>query len=402
MKDPFPMPPQPWLITLTQPLADALALPTLPLHIHEAIFAFLLYTSIGIFVSPAISRAFFPEKYNKLNRRTRINWDVHVVSLVQSVIISAFSLYVIFVDEERKVLRPRSEWEGRIWEYTGMSGLCQSFALGYFLWDLIMCSVHVDIFGWGMLAHAVSALSVFALGYRPFVYFYAPIFLLYELSSPFLNVHWFCDKLDLTGSAVQAINGAFLVGTFFGCRLVWGNISSFWTFYDIFKAVRYGHSNLTNFETGAPAAFTVQELLSIYSDEQGQRLAFAGRQNVPIWLGLVYLASNLTLNSLNIFWFGKMIETIRKRFDPPWGTKGIGDDVVHYEPQEKVAKAAAALAGSSPAKPKGSVKAARQRAEAAMNGGAGDSTHIQSAVLADGSKSIEVTEQRTLRTRRKA
>ncbi|KAK4494984.1 hypothetical protein PRZ48_014340 [Zasmidium cellare] len=388
------------------PHATLLALPTLPLHIHEAIFAFSFYSFIGYFISPIISRRFFPDKYNKLNRRTRINWDVHVVSLVQSTIISAFSLYVIFADEERKVLRPRSEWEGRIWEYTGMSGLCQSFALGYFLWDLIMCSVHVDIFGWGMLAHAISALSVFALGYRPFVYFYAPIFLLYELSSPFLNVHWFCDKLDLTGSAVQAINGAFLVGTFFGCRLVWGNISSFWTFYDIFKAVRYGHSNLTNFETGAPAAFTVQELLSIYNDEQGQRLAFAGRQNVPIWLGLVYLASNLTLNSLNIFWFGKMIETIRKRFDPPWGTKGVGADVVHYEPQEKVAKAAGALANahSSPEKPKGSVKAARQRAEAAMNGGveSDDGTHIQSAVLADGSKSIEVTEQRSLRTRRKA
>jgi hypothetical protein len=34
-----------------------------------------------------------------------------------------------------------------------------------------------------------------------------------------------------------------------------------------------------------------------------------------------YLASNLTLNGLNWYWFSKMIATIRKRFDPPFGTR---------------------------------------------------------------------------------
>ena len=50
--------------------------------------------------------------------------------------------------------------------------------------------------------------------------YYGCVFLLYELSTPFLNIHWFCDKLNLTGSKIQLYNGFLLLGTFFLCRLV--------------------------------------------------------------------------------------------------------------------------------------------------------------------------------------
>lgn len=165
MKDPFPIPPPVWLVEKVLPYANSLGLPTLALHAHEVLFAFTLYTVVGSVVSPILSRRFVPQKYKLLNHRTKVNWDVHVVSFFQSVLISALSLYVIFYDEQRIAVRPRDQWEGRVWEYTGLSGLCQSFALGYFLWDFIQCSYHVDIFGLGMLAHAISAMSVFALGY---------------------------------------------------------------------------------------------------------------------------------------------------------------------------------------------------------------------------------------------
>lgn len=378
MKDPFPIPPPVWLVEKVLPYANSLGLPTLALHAHEVLFAFTLYTVVGSVVSPILSRRFVPQKYKLLNHRTKVNWDVHVVSFFQSVLISALSLYVIFYDEQRIAVRPRDQWERRVWEYTGLSGLCQSFALGYFLWDFIQCSYHVDIFGLGMLAHAISAMSVFALGYRPFIYFYAPVFLLYELSSPFLNVHWFCDKLNLTGSPIQAINGIFLVGSFFACRLIWGNYSSVLVFMDIYNAIFNGNTDITkNNSTGAPKHYSAQDLMSIYGDEQGQLLAFAGSQGIPLWLGLVYLASNLTLNSLNIFWFGKMIQTIRSRFDPPLGTKGLGTEVKHWEREEKV------------------------KAANAPNSPAAGHVDIQRVVNADGSNSVEIT-QRSLRTRRKA
>jgi hypothetical protein len=50
-------------------------------------------------------------------------------------------------------------------------------------------------------------------------------------------------------------------------------------------------------------------------------MQFAGEKAVPRWLAGSYLASNITLNVLNWYWMGQMIKTIRKRFEPPFGTK---------------------------------------------------------------------------------
>ena len=182
MLDPFPISPPAPLVRLVQPVADALSLPTLPLHIHEVFFALGLYCCVAFFVSPVVSTYLFPDRYPNLNRRTRINWDVHVVSFVQSIVICTLSICLMVFDKERAAWKdvrsiglagdPEGSlgsgpagWERRIWGYTGMTGLVQSFALGYFLWDFYMCSRFVHIFGWGMLAHAISACTVFLLGF---------------------------------------------------------------------------------------------------------------------------------------------------------------------------------------------------------------------------------------------
>lgn len=165
MLDPNPIQAPKALQSAVASVANVLGLPTLPLHAHEVIFALSLYVFIANVISPFISTRLCPRTYPNLNRRTRISWDVHVVSFVQSCLINALSLYVIFFDEERKAWRSPDMWEKRIWGYDGMSGLLQSFALGYFLWDLYMCARHVHIFGWGMLAHAISAVTVFSFGF---------------------------------------------------------------------------------------------------------------------------------------------------------------------------------------------------------------------------------------------
>ena len=165
MLDPFPIPPPPWLVSTIKPFADALNLHTLPLHAHEVLSAVAFYTFCAALFSPWISTLLFPRVYPKMSRRGKVNWDVHVVSFIQALIINGLSLYIIWFDEERKAWRSGEEWDSRIWGYYGVGGLCQSFALGYFLWDLFMCSMHVDVFGFGMLAHAVSAVAVFGLGY---------------------------------------------------------------------------------------------------------------------------------------------------------------------------------------------------------------------------------------------
>ncbi|KAK5674532.1 hypothetical protein LTS10_012728 [Elasticomyces elasticus] len=428
MRDPFPLPPPPFLTSAIQPLATHLHLSTLPLHIHEVLFALGLYAFIGLYLSPLLSRRLVPQRYNAFSRRTQINWNVHVVSFCQACVICSLSFWLITQDSERQSWRPEHNngrhgvegLEKRVWGYNGATGLCQSFALGYFLWDLVMCSVHVDIFGWGMLAHAVAAVSVFSLGYRPFCYFYAPIFLLYELSSPFLNIHWFCDKLDLTGSTFQAINGGLLTTTFFLARICWGNYSSFNTFYDLYTAYFLHPSNDLLGSSKSPSAPTAHSIdyASIYSlppDQQTTAFMSSPNQPLPLWLPLVYLASNLILNALNIWWFYKMVATIRTRFHPPWGTKGIGPDIIHYEPlsaeeKAKIARgkegvksagvvAGRVLAGSTGVGGEGTYGAAAAEGE----GEGGEQVEVQRGVYADGHKSLEVSGTATRkRSRRKA
>lgn len=162
MLDPIP-PPSNTLFALTQPLASALSLPTLPHHIHEILFALVLYQTTQSVFSPFLSNLFFPKIYKNLNRRTRINWDVHVVSMVQSLLINTLALWVMFTDGERKAMG--GSVVERVYGYTGASGLIQGLACGYFLWDLVVSTRYIKIFGLGIWAHAVTALCVFGFGF---------------------------------------------------------------------------------------------------------------------------------------------------------------------------------------------------------------------------------------------
>ncbi|PFH55466.1 hypothetical protein XA68_18265 [Ophiocordyceps unilateralis] len=203
MKDPFFIAPIPWLSESARPLCERLHLPSLPLHLHEVLAAALFYSFIFFPVSPILSSILAPRHYPKLPREKRLSWDAHVVSMIQSTLIIVLAVWVILLDDERRAM----DWEERVWGYTGAAGMVQALAAGYFLWDLIVTSHNFDVFGFGTLAHALAALLVYSLGFRPFVNYYGCVFILWELSTPFLNIHWFLDKTNRTGSRAQLYNG---------------------------------------------------------------------------------------------------------------------------------------------------------------------------------------------------
>ncbi|KAH9862615.1 hypothetical protein IAQ61_010033 [Plenodomus lingam] len=329
MHDPFPLPPPKALVPYVQPVADYLNMKTLPLHFHEVMIAFALYEAINRYLAPAFSRFLFPRIYPSFNARTKLNWDVHIVSFVQSTLICGLALWVLRADDE---LRQMDTIE-RVYGYTGASGLIQAFAGGYFLWDLVITVQNVRIFGIGMLFHAICALCVFSLGFRPFVNHYACTFILYELSSPFLNIHWFCDKLNMTGTTLQLVNGIILLFTFFSCRIIWGSYQSVRVFGDVYRAYSAGAVSLADLQLAKLNDSTFVGNSGFNNDV----LQFADGQTVPLWLAGAYLASNLILNSLNWFWFGKMIQTLRSRFDPPFGTKKqtLVDKKVKQTPEDE-------------------------------------------------------------------
>ena len=122
----------------------------------------------------------------------------------------------------------------------------------------------------------------------------------------------------MTGSTVQFVNGLFLLSTFFCCRLVWGTYQSIRVFGDVYNAYHAGPIAFLDPAVAPPHNNTSTATTPGLKTDM---LQFAEGQAVPLWLAAAYLASNLTLNGLNWFWFAKMIETLRKRFDPPLGTR---------------------------------------------------------------------------------
>ncbi|KAK2749312.1 hypothetical protein FQN55_003638 [Onygenales sp. PD_40] len=317
MLDPIPPPPQ-WLQDVFRPLLEKLYLHSMTLHIHEIIIFLVFYQFVQSILSPWLSTILFPKIYPNFNRRTKLNWDVHVVSLVQSSLINAVALWVMVADKERWNMTSAE----RVFGYSGTCGLIQAMAVGYFVWDLIVSTRYIKLFGIGLWFHAVSALWVFSLGFRPFVNYYGPTFILYELSSPFLNFHWFFDKVNMTGSNAQWYNGMALLAVFFSCRLVWGTWQSVRVFIDIFGAYRQSTGaalesfNIYSLLQDTNHAACTTEACTLAREQVSQFASFhAG--GIPFWLVLTYLGSNFILNSLNFYWYSKMIETVMKRFRKP-------------------------------------------------------------------------------------
>jgi hypothetical protein len=145
---------------------------------------------------------------------------------------------------------------------------------------------------------------------RPFANYYGLNFVLYELSTPFLNIHWFLDKFDMTGSTAQLINGILLLASFGGARLIWGSYQSWMIYWDIWQA----------WNNQAPLTADCV------------KYAYASALETPTvcrtltgWLALLYVGGNTALTCLNFFWYWKMIAAVRKRFVPKGGTKGKSD-----------------------------------------------------------------------------
>ncbi|EYE99378.1 TLC domain-containing protein [Aspergillus ruber CBS 135680] len=342
MLDPFPSSPA-WLRDAVGPWALYFNLPTITDHIHEVILAFVFYQFIHSYLSPWLSPVLFPQHYPNFNKRTKLNWDVHVVSLVQSTVVCAAALWVLFTDKERKEMNAGE----RIYGYTGACGLIQALATGYFIYDLYISLVYVKMFGLGMVLHGVSALWVFALGFRPFVNYYTPVFILYELSSPFLNMHWFFDKVNMTGGKAQWYNGMALLSVFFSCRLVWGTWRSVHVYSDMWQALSQTWS------ATASSASTLDPIninAHVFQIRDGNlcvdeacakaqaeisKYSHYNAAGTPTWLVVTYILSNIVLNSLNYYWFSKMIETVLKRFRGPAAAPAKKEEKEGVKEEEK-------------------------------------------------------------------
>lgn len=239
-------------------------------HWHEIVVSFVFYTVIQIASGP-LARQYLGTKYTALPKKTRINFDIHVVSMVQCLISIALLL----------PMWNHSHWANRLDDpassvlgYTPYGGLVAGVTVGYFLWDVVVCIKYFTLFGVGFLFHGCAALFVFSTCFVPYAMPWIPAFLLFELSTPFVNVNWFASRLP-TGTfsnRTVVINGLMLLFTFFSVRIVWG-------FYAV--------------------TLVATDMFAVWSQ-------------APIVLPITILLLNVNLDVLNCFWFYKMLVIAKK------------------------------------------------------------------------------------------
>lgn len=108
--------------------------------------------------------------------------------------------------------------------------------------------------------------------------------------------------MGLAGSKIQMVNGIVLMITFASCRLLWGTYMTFIFFGDVWTAVQADKPSFTLYD---------------YSPSEPP---LALEHRAPGWVAVAFMCTHTVVMSLSIFWFSKMVATVRKH------GKSKGDD----------------------------------------------------------------------------
>ncbi|GAA5880421.1 hypothetical protein JCM3774_006444 [Rhodotorula dairenensis] len=268
--------PSPSFVALARPLGDRLGFTAWPQVAHLSVLACVASFAaqkLSAVVSPKVFRSYYPT-----TRVKRDDWDLHMVGWLYALMATPVALHLLrhpsaslSVDPLYGVALP----EQRL----------AAIAVGYFIWDAFVTARHIGTQGIGFFLHGAVCLVAFLFTLRPFVLWCGPNFLIWELSTIFLNAHWLLDKLHLTGSIAQMVNGLFLVASYVVVRLGLGTYNS----------VR------------------LWKLLVPAAADKGFNALRVREAGQIRWL---YLILNLAANSLNFYWFRLMLLALKKRFVP--------------------------------------------------------------------------------------
>lgn len=240
-------------------------------HWHEIVISTVFYFFIQA-IAPAVCTKLVGKAYTGLDNKTKVNFDIHAVSMVQCVI----SVLLLLCGLSNAPYSNRwTDPESSIFGYTPYLGFVAAMTIGYFIWDLFVCAWYFKLFGVSFLFHGFAALYVFACSLRPYCLPWAPAFLLFELSTPFVNINWFATRLPAgtISETIVVVNGILLLVTFFSVRIVWGFYAAATVAYDMWRVL----------------------------------------DKAPIFLPVSILFLNVSLDSLNVVWFLKMFQIAKKK-----------------------------------------------------------------------------------------
>ncbi|TPX45270.1 hypothetical protein SeMB42_g04074 [Synchytrium endobioticum] len=242
---------------------DQIGLPLLNTHGYTVLKSLGVWQCLYILSHPISS--YMSSTYKKITPTKQAEWCSRLVSTAHALVVCYLSIPLL----SDPVLS-----RDKVFAFTEGASHTASVTIGYFLWDTIVSLYSVETAGPSFLFHALISLIAFLLTMQPFLMYFIGPFLLFEISTPLLNINWFCDKLNMTGSTLQLINGILLILSFFCVRMIYGLYLNYDMFY----------------------SFYLQ------------------RDKISPYVIVIYGACNVSETILNFFWFYKIIDAIRRRF----------------------------------------------------------------------------------------
>ncbi|CCF55762.1 hypothetical protein KAFR_0A03270 [Kazachstania africana CBS 2517] len=237
-------------------------------HLHEIVISFIFYNLLASYVAPKLNSLIFKRSYNDIkNKKSKIDFDIHTVSMFQAFI----SLYILYPTLFLPVNLDITSY------HDDLSSMVAALSIGYFLWDLSICIKHFSLYGIEFTAHALASLYIMFVTLKPLCQHWIGKFLLFEASTPFVNINWYIIQLNGSNKnkvpmLINVINGLCLMAVFFLVRLCWGCIANVLFFKQIWEA----------------------------------------RSEIPTIRSLILVGLNITLFALNFIWFSKMIKIAKK------------------------------------------------------------------------------------------
>ncbi len=135
--------------------------------VATALLCQLVYLS-SFSVFDAISKTHRP-----LSPAKKIDWASRIVS-------SCFSIYAV-ANSFLALGNPELAAD-KLFAYTPEAEHLMAVALGYFVWDIVICIQHLKLFGPGFLVHAICCVNIYLWIMRPFLMYFGVKVLLWEMS----------------------------------------------------------------------------------------------------------------------------------------------------------------------------------------------------------------------------
>lgn len=190
-----------------------------PLLLYDEYFpvilqSFVLFWSIHILVDRVFPTSKDPTRSNlKVSR--------HIPALIHSVLSSIAAMYLLSKNELYASAPEQA------WAYSPATALLASFSAGYLLYDLASISIFWKKGDSLFFIHHLTTGLVFTYGsMRPCFHYQGLIFLLYEMSTPFLNMRKLLWVYSLENSRFAKVNNLIFLLTFVVVRVIVGNYYS--------------------------------------------------------------------------------------------------------------------------------------------------------------------------------